>query len=199
MTMDRNGVNEWLDDDYSNTTCDCKFCKEKKYVKVQMPPIDYSKITDTQEPQLTWNYANRQFFQDDYDGFDFDLVTLKEPEPKPNLVEDSLVRQIFENLGEISDDYCNASVRYYDGDDEVDPDEECGCDCEVCTCDQDTLVDFAEQMEEDQIIEIISGDLEDAFINVLYSLQTAQPREDLIRKIVYLEELLETLKFIPVK
>jgi hypothetical protein len=61
------------------------------------------------------------------------------------------------------------------------------------------LVDFAEEMEEDQIIEIISGDLEDAFINVLYSLQTAQPREDLIRKIVYLEELLETLRFIPVK
>jgi hypothetical protein len=147
MTMDRNGVNEMLDDDYSNTTCDCRFCKEKKL---------------------------KQTFTSDYDDFDFDLVWDETQKPEPPEFDEALM-------------FLNSY-----------PKKECTCE-ECHCCDQDMLVDFAEEMEEDQIIEVISGDLEDAFISVLYSLQTGQPRQDLVEKIVYLEELLDTLKFIPVK
>jgi hypothetical protein len=111
MTMDRNGVNEMLDDDYSNTTCDCKFCKEKKI---------------------------KQTFTSDYDDFDFALVWDDTQKPEPPEFDESIMQ--LNSFGD--EDY-----------------EECECDCHVCKpVDEDMEADLIENLEEDEIIEVISGD-----------------------------------------
>ncbi len=58
MTMDRCGVNEYIDDDYSNSTCDCYWCKQREQLrKVLITEQDEEDITfdlvwdDTQKPE----------------------------------------------------------------------------------------------------------------------------------------------------
>ena len=147
MTMDRNGVNEYLDDDYSNSTCDCKFCREGKGELVKRGPATLEELLREHD-------------------LDFEIVWDDTQRPEPPEFDESIMQ--LNSFGD--EDY-----------------------------DEDMEADLIEILEEDEIIEVISGDLEDAFINVLYSLQTGETRQELVEKIVYLEGLLEVLKFIPSK
>lgn len=168
MTMDRCGVNEYIDDDYSNSTCDCKYCLG-----------ELRKVTITSQVD-----DDILEFEDDYDGFDFELQwsDTQKPEPKCDCLEC--------RLEEAEDIFLHAITRY----------DECDCEepCEVCTCDDGIMIDLEDEIQAAEFCEVLAEDVESAMIEVLYAFETGEPKGDTLKKIDELRDLLYVMECVVV-
>lgn len=224
LTMDRCGVNEYyLDDDYSNTTCDCRFCKENKTKRdstvSEEDIIEYASMEGLREAirqaeeeygecvnANTFDRVVNDFYEGDED-LSFDLVwdEKQKPEPPEDILDpldeadrralllleaygESYTpeekRRVAEYKAEMAEEYCEGCQDMYHK-------------CEECCCDQDSLADFAEFVEEEEVLKLMMNDLESAFVDVVYAVETERPKREQLEKIQYLQDLLDVLKFLP--